>query len=277
VGVTRDITKRKCHEAELVRALEDAREADRIKTRFLANMSHELRTPLNAVIGFSDILAGAAPGARKTGDQAARDQEYARIINASGRKLLDLVNGILDLARLQDGTYELDLQPLDIAELVDDCLRTHAGAADEASLTLRGELRGQLPRLAADEGACRQILHNLMSNAIKFTEPGGTVTVDARVSGETLSLIVADTGRGMSREDVENLCSLFTQHDDSYNRQHEGIGLGLSIVHKLARLHGGEVNIDSEPGVGTTVTVALLGRQISAAPRREPALLKNSA
>jgi cell cycle sensor histidine kinase DivJ len=253
VAVSRVITERKAHEEALLRMRNEAEAANRAKSRFLATMSHELRTPLNAVIGFADILCD-----RDIGDLPAEQQrEYPRIIRQSGQRLLGLVNNILDVSRLETGNFEINPQPLDVAGLVDSCRQAMAADAERAGLELRTELPNAMPEIVADERACRRILLNLISNAIKFSEPGGSVTLSAHFNRTSVILSVEDTGIGIAPDELPQLAAPFARADASFTREHDGAGLGLSMVQGIARLHGGSMKIESEPGSGTRVSVIL--------------------
>jgi cell cycle sensor histidine kinase DivJ len=253
VAVTRDISERKAQEAELLRTRDEAESASRAKTQFLANMSHELRTPLNAVIGFSEILKRELYGS--LGE--ARYRDYARLIHESGEHLLNVVNGILDMSKIEAGKFNIVKEPFDVAPLVKSCCDIMRHTAEQRSLSLIMDVVPGLPELPADKRACKQMLLNLISNAIKFTDPGGWVRVSARRVGDTIELGVADNGIGIAEKDLPKLGNPFVQANNSYDRSHDGAGLGLSVVKGLARLHGGRLELVSALGQGTTVTVVL--------------------
>ena len=253
VAVTRDITERKAQEAELLRARETAEEASRAKTRFLANVSHELRTPLNAIIGFSEML-----GAEVFGPLAdPRQSEYVKLIHESGSHLLQVVNDILDMSKIEAGTFDVVPEPFDLLNLIDGVrqMMTHQAEARGLALKLAGGF--DLPEVVADRRACKQILINLLSNAIKFTDRGGSVSLGARRVGEQVEIFVRDTGIGISEKDLARLGTPFVQADSGYDRRHEGTGLGLSVVKGLTDLHGGRMFIESRLGEGTCVTIVL--------------------
>ena len=253
VAVTRDITERKAQEAELLRAREVAEEASHAKTRFLANVSHELRTPLNAIIGFSEML-----GAEVFGPLAdPRQREYVTLIHESGSHLLQVVNDILDMSKIEAGTFDVVPEPFDILNLIDGVRQMMAHQADERGLTLRLAGGFDLPEIVADRRACKQILINLLSNAVKFTDRGGNISLGARREGDDVEIFVRDTGIGISEKDLARLGTPFVQADSGYDRRHEGTGLGLSVVKGLADLHGGRMRIESRLGEGTCVTVVL--------------------
>ena len=250
---TRDISERKAQEDELMRARDEAESASRAKTQFLANMSHELRTPLNAVIGFSEILNRELFGA--LGEQRYRD--YARLIHESGEHLLHVVNDILDMSRIEAGKLKLVKEPFDVGSLIASCAEVMRHAAEAKHLSLVTEVAPGMQELVADKRACKQMLLNVISNAIKFTDAAGWVRVSAREENGMVELVVADNGIGIDEEDLPKLGNPFVQADNAYNRSHDGAGLGLSVVKGLARLHGGRLEIASKLGQGTTTTILL--------------------
>jgi len=253
VAVIRDITARKQQEDELRHARTAAEEASNTKTRFLANVSHELRTPLNAIIGFSEILSEgiAFP------DQAARTKEYAKLIHDSGHHLLQVVNDILDMSKIESGNFEIVAEPFDLTALLDNCSRLMEHQAAERGVSIVTQCDGSLPEIVADRRACKQILLNLLSNSVKFTNPGGRIVLGCRREGTRVAIIVADDGIGIAEQDIPNLGNPFFQADSGYDRRHDGTGLGLSVVNGLVKLHGGSVNISSQLGKGTDVTIWL--------------------
>ncbi len=253
VGVTRDIEHRKAQEAEILKARQDAEAASFAKTRFLANVSHELRTPLNAIIGFSDILGQEIFGKF----EYERHREYARLIKDSGEHLLQVVNDILDMSKIEAGSFDVTPEPFDLKPVLDRCGQIMEPQAQQAGVAVRIDVEDNLPELVADRRACRQIALNLLSNAIKFTDRGGEVVCGARRDGRRIALYVKDNGIGIAPEDLPRLGNPFVQADSGYDRRREGTGLGLSVVKGLAALHGGTMTIDSALGVGTTVTVTL--------------------
>ena len=250
---TGDISERKAQEEELTRARDEAESASRAKTQFLASMSHELRTPLNAVIGFSEILNRELFGA--LGEQRYRD--YARMIHESGEHLLHVVNDILDMSKIEAGKFKLLKEPFDVSSLVSSCADVMRHAVEAKQLTLIAEVPSGLPELVADKRACKQMLLNVISNAIKFTDAGGLVRISAREADGMIELIVTDNGIGISEHDLPKLGHPFVQADNAYNRSHDGAGLGLSVVQGLARLHEGRLEIASKLGQGTTATIVL--------------------
>ena len=253
VAVTRDISDGKAQEAELVRTRDEAESASRAKTQFLANMSHELRTPLNAVIGFSEILNRELFGT--LGE--ARYRDYARLIHESGEHLLNVVNDILDMSKIEAGKFRIVKEPFDVAPLVKSCCDIMRHTAEQRSLSLIMDVALGIPELPADKRACKQMLLNVISNAIKFTDPGGWVRVSARAAGDNVEFVVSDNGIGIAEQDLPKLGSPFVQANNSYDRSYDGAGLGLSVVKGLARLHGGRLELTSVLGEGTIATIVL--------------------
>jgi two-component system, cell cycle sensor histidine kinase DivJ len=253
VAVMRDVTDRKVGEQALDLARAAAEQADTAKTRFLATVSHELRTPLNAIIGFSEMITQEDALML----DAARRKEYARLINDSGQHLLSVVNGILDVSKMEFGNFEIVPEPFAPRAALINCCNLLALKARESGIDLVTRMPEDLPAMTGDLRAFKQIVLNLVSNAVKFTERGGTVTVSAAVDGARLVLRVTDTGVGIAADDLKRIGDPFFQAGKTYQRRHEGTGLGLSIVKSLVRLHAGEMTVQSKVDQGTTVTVAL--------------------
>jgi two-component system, cell cycle sensor histidine kinase DivJ len=253
VAVMRDVSGRKAQEQALEDARLEAEHANIAKSRFLATMSHELRTPLNAIIGFSEMLVNET----EMRLDATRRREYASLINESGSHLLAVVNGILDMTKLDTGEFEIRPEPFRLAGVIGGCCDLLALKAREAGLELMHEVPADLPEIVADKRALKQILINLLSNAIKFTDRGGRVKVTAAVEGAAIAIAVEDNGIGIGEEDMPRIGKPFYQARGSYDRRHDGTGLGLSIVKGLVALHGGEVVIRSRVGDGTRITVRL--------------------
>ena len=253
VAVMRDVTDRKIQEQALDLARIGAEQADASKSRFLATMSHELRTPLNAIIGFSEMIVQEDALMLN----AARRKEYAQLINDSGQHLLSVVNGILDMSKMESGNFEITPEPFAPRPALLNCCNLLALKARENGIDLVTRAPQDLPDMTGDPRAFKQIMLNLVSNAIKFTERGGTVTVSAAVEGTRLVLRVSDTGVGIAADDLKRIGDPFFQAGKTYQRRHEGTGLGLSIVKSLVGLHAGEMTVQSRIDEGTTVTVAL--------------------
>jgi cell cycle sensor histidine kinase DivJ len=253
VAVIRDVTDRKMQEHAVDDARQEAERANAAKSRFLATMSHELRTPLNAIIGFSEMLTNE----EMMQLDAARRREYATLIGESGHHLLSVVNGILDMSKIESGNFEITPEPFAAAPVIGTCCDLMALRAREAGVDLVCRLPDDLPDIVADKRAVKQILINLLSNAIKFTQRGGKVIVSAVVRGTDIVLRVEDTGVGIGEDDLRHVGDPFFQARTTYDRPHDGTGLGLSIVKGLVGLHGGELSIESRVGAGTTVSVRL--------------------
>ncbi|MGM4955603.1 PAS domain-containing sensor histidine kinase [Bradyrhizobium barranii] len=253
VGVMRDVTDRKLAEQALDQARSAAETADAAKTRFLATMSHELRTPLNAIIGFSEMIAQE----QTLMLGAAQRKEYAQLINDSGQHLLSVVNGILDMSKMESGNFEIASEPFAPRASLMHCCNLLALKARENGIDLITDAPQDLPVMTGDPRAFKQIVLNLVANAIKFTERGGQVTVSAAVSGSQLALRISDTGVGIAADDLKRIGAPFFQAGKTYQRRHEGTGLGLSIVKSLVALHLGELTVQSRLGEGTSVTVRL--------------------
>jgi two-component system cell cycle sensor histidine kinase PleC len=233
-------------------AKETAEASSRVKSQFLANMSHELRTPLNAIIGFSDLLQN-----QMFGPLHKQYHDYATIIHESGNHLLNLVSDILDIAKIEAGKFVLDCQSMDLGESVDYCIRLVKNRADQRDIKLVTLLPAQGLTFSADQRAFRQILLNLLTNAIKFSRPGDEVEVSARITGGRLTLAVKDHGIGMSASLLARIGQPFEQAINDPVHAREGTGLGLSLVRSLVVQHGGVLHIESQEGVGTTVTCEL--------------------
>ncbi|MDH7800220.1 MULTISPECIES: HAMP domain-containing sensor histidine kinase [unclassified Rhizobium] len=248
-----DVTEMELLRRDVARKAAEAESANDAKSRFLAAVSHELRTPLNAVLGFSDILAGEYFG-RLEND---RQREYVGLIRQSGAHLLSVVNTMLDMSKLEAGRYELMMESFPIAETIASCEAMLGLQAKEKGLTLTSRIQRGIGEIAADQRAIRQVLINLAGNAIKFTDAGGVVSIDAAREGRMLKLTVSDTGIGIASDKIELLGQPFMQVQNEYTRRYEGTGLGLSLVKGLVALHGGTFVITSQPGEGTVVTIML--------------------
>jgi two-component system, cell cycle sensor histidine kinase DivJ len=269
VTVMRDVTGRKQQEQSLAVARRAAEEADGAKDRFLATVSHELRTPLNAIIGFSEMIAQEEVLML----DARRRKEYAKSINDSGQYLLSVVNGILDISKMEFGHFEIVPEPFEPRAALIDCCAVLSLKAVENGIDLVTRVPEDLPSIIGDPRAFRRVVLNLVSNAIKFTERGGKVTVSAGLDGSRLVLRVTDTGVGIAADDLKRIGKPFFQVGNAYQRHREGPGLGLSIVKGLVTLHGGDLIVQSKLDEGTVVkvTLPLTFTPVALRPNSEPA------
>lgn len=251
-GTVQDVTDRVNADRQLARARLEAEAASDAKSTFLATMSHELRSPLNAIIGFAEIIAG-----RLHGPNDPRYFEYAEDIRVSGVHLLALIGDILDLSKIGAGHMHLDERVIEMKSVVDRTTRLFAANLSKAKLTLVTDLPADFPLLRADPMRLGQILINLVSNAIKFTPAGGTITIAAALVDGAPTIRIKDTGAGMTAAEAARAFEAFTQLEHPLNSAVGGTGLGLPICRELAALHGGRLTIEGTKGVGTTVTLHL--------------------
>jgi signal transduction histidine kinase len=239
-------------QVQLAVAREKAEAASRAKSEFLANMSHELRTPLNAIIGFSEMIRNGMQGPLN-----ARYREYGADIVSSGQHLLNLINEILDLSKLEAGRFVLHDESIELANVIRTSLRLVEAQAETSKVELRCSGLEGLPMIQADDRRLRQVFINLLSNAVKFTPEGGCVSVSAFYAQGGVAVEVRDTGIGMAKEDIAKALEPFVQIENAVSRNHDGTGLGLPLAKRLVEMHGGTLTIASELGVGTAVTVHL--------------------
>jgi two-component system cell cycle sensor histidine kinase PleC len=229
-----------------------AEDANQAKSKFLANMSHELRTPLNAIIGFSEIMESGMFGALG----ADKYHEYCRDIRHSGQFLLEVINDILDMSKIEAGRMKLDLEDIELDRILTEAMRVVSSRAEDKRVELSAEIAPSL-FFKADRRALKQIALNLLSNAVKFTPEGGRVTVGGRLTGGAITVAIQDTGIGIEKEALKKLGRPFEQVESQLTKSHQGSGLGLAIAKSLVELHGGAMRIRSAPGKGTLVVVRL--------------------
>ena len=229
-----------------------AEEANQTKSKFLANMSHELRTPLNAIIGFSEVMGSGMFGALGSDKYS----EYCHDIMTSGNYLLDVINDILDMSKIEAGRMKLDLEPLDLAQTLSESLRVVSGRAENKKLVIDADIGQEIP-IVADRRAMKQIAVNLLSNAVKFTPDGGKITVRSRIRNGCVAMTISDTGIGIAPQSLAKLGRPFEQVESQLTKTYHGSGLGLAIAKSLANLHGGSMKLRSKLGAGTIVCVTL--------------------
>lgn len=222
------------------------RKADRLKSEFLANMSHELRTPLNSILGFAELLKEKA-----FGPLTDQQLQYLNNIANSGKHLLELINDILDLAKVDAGKIELHPEPFSVVQLIDEIHAIVRSIAKKKNIQVNREISPELQTITVDHSRFKQIMYNLLSNALKFTPENGTVTIYVQSSKELVEFAVQDTGIGIALEDHDRIFNEFEQVDGSRARKYEGTGLGLALTKRLVELHGGKIWIESELGKGS--------------------------
>ncbi|OPY20058.1 MAG: hybrid sensory histidine kinase BarA [Methanomethylovorans sp. PtaU1.Bin093] len=247
-----DITEMKEIEGSLREANVVAETSNRTKSEFLANMSHELRTPLNSVIGFSEVLLEG-----NSGSLNEKQTRYLKNISKSGKHLLTIINDILDISKIESGNMHIHKENISVKNLLEDMFSSMQPLAAEKEIVMKVSFGPDLDYIQADKGKIKQVLYNLIGNALKFTEHGGSVTISAKVNGDMAYISVEDTGIGISRKDQEKLFKPFTQIDSSISRKYEGTGLGLALSKELVALHGGKIWVESEPGKGSTFTFTI--------------------
>lgn len=252
LSVARDVTERKQAENALVQARILAEEADRTKSEFLANMSHELRTPLNSIIGFSQVLND-----KKRGDLNEKQARYISNILKSGWHLMHLINDILDISKIEAGKMELNLEKFNLAESFDETETLMQPMAKKKSIGIETNIEPEDMKINADRVKIKQIMYNLISNAIKFTPENGNVWINANHIENKVHISVSDNGIGIPKPNQKNIFEPFRQVDSSNSREYEGTGLGLALVKKFVELHGGEILVESEVGKGSIFTFTI--------------------
>ncbi|MFD1705034.1 ATP-binding protein, partial [Methylopila henanensis] len=270
LAMFRDVTDARALAERVEQAEQAAALATAEKSRFLASVSHELRTPLTAILGFSEILSESPAPAEVVG----RRSDYGRLIHQSAQHLLEIVDGVLDVAKIETGAFPVASEPCALAPLVARCVGLLALDAERGGVRVVADVGADVPEIAADRRALTQVILNLLSNAIKFTPSGGEVSVSLRARGDAALIVVRDTGVGVAPEHVGRLGEAFFQVPNAGGGSRQGSGLGLSIARGLVDLHGGRIGFESVVGRGTRVTVSLPldpARPLTEAPVERPA------
>ena len=249
-----EIVERKRDKIELIKAKEAAESSNRTKSEFLANMSHELRTPLNAIIGFSSIMQDELFGKMHN----KKYMEYSGDINSSGIHLLEVIGDILDVSKIEVGELVLAESSFSLYKLMESCLKTINAAAEIRGLVMYNNISTDFPDIFADQLRIRQVFLNILTNAVKFTNNGGTITIIAYLDAcNNIIISITDTGIGIPEDKIEYVLEPFSQVDNVFSRTHDGVGLGLSLTKSLIELHNGEIRIESEVDIGTSIIIIM--------------------
>ncbi|KKH91832.1 histidine kinase [Methanosarcina sp. 1.H.T.1A.1] len=264
IGIMIDITERKQAEEKLLQAKMAAETANRAKTTFIVNMSHELRTPLNAVIGFSDLLLS-----ENFGPLNEKQKRYTENISNSGAHLLDVINNVLDISKLELGNIELYYETVNISGVIEEVQRVLYPISAEKNISIEYNIEQGLKTTIADRVKLKQILYNILNNAIKFSSEGGKVNITAELKEDMIEISVKDDGIGINEDDYERVFQPFVQIDESISKKYEGVGLGLALVKKFVELHGGKVWVKASPGKGSTFTFRIPKRPENKIPEKE--------
>ncbi|TAH75421.1 MAG: HAMP domain-containing histidine kinase, partial [Methanosarcina mazei] len=249
LGIMIDITERKQAEERMLQAKMVAEAANRAKTTFIVNMSHELRTPLNAVIGFSDLLLSETVGPLNE-----KQKRYTENISKSGNHLLDVINDVLDISKLELGNIELYYETVDVAGIIEEVQRVLSPLSADKNIIIESYIEKDLKTVIADRVKLKQILYNILNNAIKFSSENGKVNIYAEPREDMIEISVEDEGIGIQESDYEKVFQPFVQIDESISRKHGGVGLGLALVKRFVELHGGKVWVKASPGGGSIFT-----------------------
>ena len=264
LGIMIDITERKQAEEKMLQAKMAAEAANRAKTTFIVNMSHELKTPLNAVIGFSDLLLSETFGPLNE-----KQKRYTENILTGGNHLLDVINDVLDISRLELGNIELYYETVDISGVIEEVQRLLFPLSVEKNISIEYNIKQGLKTTIADRVKLKQILYNILNNAIKFSSEGGKVNIAAELQGDMVEISVMDEGIGIHEADYERVFQPFVQIDESISKKHGGVGLGLALVKKFVELHGGQVWVKANPGKGSTFTFRIPKKPENKIPEKE--------
>jgi len=252
LGISRDITKHKQAVEAMLQAKMLAEDANRIKSEFIMNMSHELRTPLNSIIGFTDVICSENFGALNE-----YQKKYTSTVLRNGKNLLNIINDIISISNIETGKMKLHINEFFVSDVIDEVEALMIPIASQKDIDLTCNIDIEIPTIKADTIKFKQILYNLVSNAIKFTDQGGSVTIGGKISEDLVHISVKDSGIGISPEDQNKLFTPFFQADSSTTREYGGTGLGLALIKKFVEMHSGKIWVESEVGKGSIFTFAI--------------------